>query len=114
MGGTRRAFRRPAPVTHPSPRRGEGIMTQTKKAGDKGAGLLPWVQGLAPAHVAIIMDGNGRWAISRGLARSAGHRAGVDAVRRIVEAATGLGITTPTLFAFSSDNWTRPEAEVNS
>jgi len=62
-------------------------MTQRKKAGDNGAGLLPWVQGLAPAHVAIIMDGNGRWASARGLPRSAGHRAGVDAVRAIVEAA---------------------------
>ena len=89
-------------------------MTQAKKAGDKGAGLLPWVQGLAPAHVAIIMDGNGRWASSRGMPRSAGHRAGVDAVRRIVEAAPDLGITTLTLFAFSSDNWMRPQAEVNS
>ena len=65
-------------------------------------------------HVAIIMDGNGRWATSRGLPRSAGHRAGVDAVRRIVEAAPDCGITTLTLFAFSSDNWKRPQDEVNS
>jgi undecaprenyl diphosphate synthase len=63
-------------------------------------------------HVAIIMDGNGRWATRRGLPRSAGHHAGTRAVRAIVEAAPDLGITTMTLFAFSSDNWRRPEAEV--
>ena len=63
-------------------------------------------------HVAIIMDGNGRWAARRSLPRTAGHRAGADAVRRVVEAAPGLGITTLTLFAFSSDNWRRPRDEV--
>ena len=63
-------------------------------------------------HVAIIMDGNGRWALARGRARSDGHRAGADAVRRIVETAPDLGIGTLTLFAFSSDNWKRPEDEV--
>jgi len=63
-------------------------------------------------HVAIIMDGNGRWAARRGLPRTAGHRAGADAVRRVVEAAPELGITTLTLFAFSSDNWRRPREEV--
>ncbi|HUA34827.1 MAG TPA: di-trans,poly-cis-decaprenylcistransferase [Candidatus Binataceae bacterium] len=65
-------------------------------------------------HVAIIMDGNGRWATRRGLPRTAGHRAGADAVRRVIEAAPGLGITTLTLFAFSSDNWRRPVEEVNA
>jgi undecaprenyl diphosphate synthase len=65
-------------------------------------------------HVAIIMDGNGRWATRRGLPRPAGHRAGADAVRRVVEAAPGLGVTTLTLFAFSSDNWCRPPAEVRA
>src|SRR4051812_31386254 len=65
-------------------------------------------------HAAIIMDGNGRWATRRGLPRSAGHRAGVQAVRRVVEAAPGLGVTTLTLFAFSSDNWRRPEQEVST
>jgi undecaprenyl diphosphate synthase len=65
-------------------------------------------------HVAIIMDGNGRWATRRGLPRTAGHRAGVDTVRRIVEAAPDLGITTLTLFAFSADNWRRPEDEVGA
>jgi undecaprenyl diphosphate synthase len=63
-------------------------------------------------HIAIIMDGNGRWAARRGLPRTFGHRAGVETVRRIVEAAPGLGISKLTLFAFSSDNWRRPAAEV--
>jgi undecaprenyl diphosphate synthase len=65
-------------------------------------------------HVAIIMDGNGRWATGRGLPRAAGHRAGVAAVRRVVEHAPGLGIRALTLYAFSSDNWARPAAEVQS
>jgi undecaprenyl diphosphate synthase len=65
-------------------------------------------------HVANIMDGNGRWAERRGLPRSAGHRAGARAVRRIVEAAARTGIKVLTLYAFSSDNWTRPEQEVAS
>jgi len=63
-------------------------------------------------HAAIIMDGNGRWALARGLPRLAGHRAGADAVRRTVEAAPELGIRVLTLFAFSSDNWRRPPDEV--
>jgi undecaprenyl diphosphate synthase len=63
-------------------------------------------------HVAIIMDGNGRWATARGLPRSMGHRRGADAVRRTVEAAPGHGVTTLTLYAFSSDNWKRPRREV--
>lgn len=65
-------------------------------------------------HVAILLDGNGRWAASRGLARSEGHRAGVAAVRRIVRAAPGLGIGTLTLYAFSSNNWDRPASEVSA
>ena len=63
-------------------------------------------------HAAIIMDGNGRWAERQGLPRAAGHREGVEAVRRVVEAAPGMGIGTLTLYAFSSDNWQRPEREV--
>lgn len=63
-------------------------------------------------HVAIIMDGNGRWATQRGLPRRIGHRVGVEAVRRVVEAAPKLGIGTLTLYAFSADNWRRPDAEV--
>jgi undecaprenyl diphosphate synthase len=65
-------------------------------------------------HVAIIMDGNGRWATQRGLPRVAGHRAGVAAVRRVVERAPDLGISRLTLYAFSSDNWRRPASEVES
>src|SRR6266853_3713313 len=64
-------------------------------------------------HVAIISDGNGRWATSRGLPRSAGHRAGAQTARRIIAAAPSLGIHTLTLFALSSANWQRPAAEVN-
>jgi len=69
---------------------------------------------LPPAglHVGIIMDGNGRWATSHGRSRSAGHREGAAAVRRIVETAPELGIGVLTLFAFSADNWRRPPAEV--
>ena len=65
-------------------------------------------------HVAIIMDGNGRWATRRGLPRTAGHREGVQTVRRVVEAAPDLGVGALTLFAFSSDNWRRPDAEVRA
>jgi undecaprenyl diphosphate synthase len=63
-------------------------------------------------HVAIIMDGNGRWAARRGLPRIAGHRAGLGAARRIVEHASDVGVRCLTLYAFSSDNWRRPSAEV--
>src|SRR5689334_22384716 len=63
-------------------------------------------------HVGIIMDGNGRWATRRGLSRVRGHEAGVEAIRRIVEAAPKQGIGTLTLYAFSVDNWRRPKAEV--
>ncbi|EFL90236.1 isoprenyl transferase [Ahrensia sp. R2A130] len=66
-----------------------------------------------PKHVAIIMDGNGRWAQARGLHRSRGHRKGVEAVRATVRAAGELGIETLTLFSFSSENWNRPAAEIN-
>lgn len=65
-----------------------------------------------PAHVAIIMDGNGRWARERGLPRLAGHRAGVENLRRILEAAAEYGIKYLTIYAFSTENWERPPAEV--
>ncbi len=65
-------------------------------------------------HVAIVMDGNGRWATARGRRRAEGHRQGAHAVRRTVRAAPSLGITTLTLFAFSSDNWKRPRGEVGT
>ena len=63
-------------------------------------------------HAAIIMDGNGRWAAARGLPRIAGHRAGAESVRRAIETAPSLGISTLTLYAFSADNWRRPSREV--
>jgi undecaprenyl diphosphate synthase len=69
---------------------------------------------MSKLHVAIIMDGNGRWANARGLPRIAGHRTGADAVRRTVEAAPGLGISVLTLYAFSADNWRRPAREVSA
>ncbi|QQG35335.1 MAG: di-trans,poly-cis-decaprenylcistransferase [Micavibrio aeruginosavorus] len=64
-------------------------------------------------HIAIIMDGNGRWAQARGLPRTMGHRQGVDAVKRVVEAAADMGIRYLTLFGFSSENWSRPVEEVS-
>jgi undecaprenyl diphosphate synthase len=69
---------------------------------------------MTPLHVAIIMDGNGRWANARGLPRIAGHRTGADAVRRTVEAAPALGVSVLTLYAFSADNWQRPAREVSA
>ncbi|MCA0434396.1 MAG: isoprenyl transferase [Proteobacteria bacterium] len=65
-----------------------------------------------PRHVAIIMDGNGRWATSRGLPRSAGHKAGIDALRRAVRAAADMGIEYLTIYSFSTENWSRPRTEV--
>src|SRR5690349_5418292 len=69
--------------------------------------------GEVPRHVAIIMDGNGRWAAERGLPRTEGHRRGVEAVRRTVTAASDMGIGHLTLFSFSSENWSRPPDEVS-
>src|SRR5437016_10369223 len=66
----------------------------------------------APRHVAIIMDGNGRWAAARGLPRGEGHRRGVEALRRTVRAAGELGIKCLTIFSFSAENWLRPAAEI--
>src|SRR3990170_3082063 len=76
---------------------------------------LAWAAADRPAvrHIAIIMDGNGRWAADRGLPRAEGHRQGVESVRRIVEASIELDITHLTLFSFSSENWTRPKQEIN-
>lgn len=70
------------------------------------------LQSSNPRHVAIIMDGNGRWASARGLPRSAGHKVGVDAVRRAVRAASDFGIEFLTIYSFSTENWTRPKTEV--
>jgi len=69
---------------------------------------------LSKLHVGIIMDGNGRWAIRRRLSRLRGHEAGVEAIRRVVEAAPKQSVGTLTLYAFSSDNWRRPKAEVSA
>src|SRR5262249_40034776 len=91
----------------------------------QGVGKIPEPHGSAGAgyegkrmksglHAAIIMDGNGRWAVERGYPRIAGHRAGADSVRRTVEAAPDLGVTTLTLYAFSEDNWQRPVREVSA
>jgi undecaprenyl diphosphate synthase len=79
-------------------------MTRTAETATPRAGL----------HVGIIMDGNGRWAERRGLPRPAGHRAGLETARRIVEAAPGMGVEALTLYAFSADNWRRPETEVRA
>ncbi len=70
------------------------------------------LQSSNPRHVAIIMDGNGRWASARGLPRSAGHKVGIDAVRRAVRAASDLNIEYLTIYSFSTENWTRPKTEV--
>src|SRR5213078_640809 len=67
-----------------------------------------------PAHVAIIMDGNGRWAAQRHLPRVEGHRAGIDSVRDVVETSARLGIGVLTLYAFSTENWKRPRTEINT
>lgn len=67
-----------------------------------------------PEHIAIIMDGNGRWAKKRGLPRQAGHRAGAENLRRIINACTDFGVKVLTIYAFSTENWTRPEREVNA
>ncbi len=103
----------PAPV--PTPGRGAGAAVADRPGAE--VGLLARL-GLdarrLPRHVAIIMDGNGRWARRRGLPRPAGHRAGVEAVRRVVEASSRLGIRYLTLYAFSTENWRRPQAEVTS
>jgi undecaprenyl diphosphate synthase len=72
------------------------------------------LDGRIPSHVAVIMDGNGRWARARGLPRYRGHAAGVKAVREVIEGAVEAGVQTLTLFAFSQENWNRPEAEVSA
>ena len=89
-------------------------MPASRPAAPASARVTAVESSLSPGlHVAIISDGNGRWAISRGLPRSAGHRAGAEAARHIIEAAPRLGIHTLTLFALSSANWKRPAEEVS-
>ena len=72
------------------------------------------VHGVVPAHIAIIMDGNGRWAAGRALPRPFGHHAGMGSVREVVEGCLEAGVSVLTLFAFSQENWQRPADEVNS
>lgn len=67
-----------------------------------------------PAHIGVIMDGNGRWAKKHGLPRSAGHKAGAEALKKIVTEANNMGVKYITVYAFSTENWSRPEAEVNA
>ena len=74
---------------------------------------IPAGEAVVPRHVAIIMDGNGRWAQSRGLPRVAGHRQGAEAARKVLRAAGEAGVECLTLYAFSSENWRRPEEEIN-
>ncbi len=66
-----------------------------------------------PKHIAIIMDGNGRWAKAKGLPRTAGHRAGINRVKEIIKAADELGVKVVTFFAFSTENWSRPKEEIH-
>lgn len=82
-------------------------MTSPAAAAGKGAAAL------VPRHVAIIMDGNGRWAKQRGLPRAAGHKAGAEAVRRTLQAAADAGVEVLTLYAFSSENWRRSDEEIS-
>ena len=84
---------------------------QDSKPHQTSVGSVP-TKGVVPRHIAIIMDGNGRWAQQRGKNRSAGHKEGVKSVRRITEEALKAGVECVTLFAFSSENWQRPETEV--
>ena len=84
------------------------VLTRERRA--SSAALPPLAK--APTHVAIIMDGNGRWARGRGLPRSEGHRQGTENLRRIIRAAVEFGVQIMTIYAFSTENWSRPRREV--
>src|SRR5256714_4237089 len=89
--------------------------TDVVKRGSRDESLLAQVDwSRLPRHVAVIMDGNGRWAARRGQPRIAGHRAGVEAVRASVDTGARLGIGALTLYAFSTENWKRPRLEVDA
>ena len=90
---------------------GDRERTHQKRTAPQDAPLLPLSE--VPTHVAIIMDGNGRWARQRGLPRMAGHRAGTENIRRVIERFADYGVQCLTLYAFSTENWARPKAEVN-
>src|SRR4051794_28961561 len=98
-----RSAHRPARIDH--------LMAAHKKPPSAGA-PKPGAEAGPPLHVAIVMDGNGRWAKQRSLPRTLGHRAGVEALKRVVEAAPKLNIKWLTVFGFSTENWSRPAAEV--
>src|SRR5262247_4751627 len=87
-------------------------VTQAGSLDEKLLGAIDWKR--LPKHVAIIMDGNGRWAAQRGQPRIAGHRAGVEAVRASVDTGARLGLQALTLYAFSTENWKRPRYEVDA
>ena len=88
-------------------------MTSPTAAAAERAAALAGNGGAVPRHVAIIMDGNGRWAKQRGLPRAAGHEAGAEAVRKTLEAAVEAGVEVLTLYAFSSENWSRSDEEIS-
>lgn len=88
-------------------------MTSSYAAASEGAAALNGSDAPVPRHVAIIMDGNGRWAKQRGLPRAAGHKAGAEAVRRTLQAAADAGVEVLTLYAFSSENWRRSDEEIS-
>jgi undecaprenyl diphosphate synthase len=103
-------MRLPDPEHQISP--GDDVTTRTTAADILRDELI--ASGKVPTHIAIIMDGNGRWARQRELDRIAGHQEGVRAVRRVVEAAVGIGVDVLTLYVFSQENWKRPMSEVRS
>jgi undecaprenyl diphosphate synthase len=88
------------------------LLWAASRGGNMDAPLIPISEGRLPRHIAIIMDGNGRWAKSRYLPRTAGHHAGVGSVRKVIEYCGTAGVEVLTLFAFSSENWRRPPQEV--
>ncbi|MDZ7715924.1 MAG: isoprenyl transferase [Balneolaceae bacterium] len=90
------------------------LTNKEQGSNDKGLQSKLIASGEVPAHIAIIMDGNGRWAKSRGSLRTSGHKAGVDSVRDITEACAQLGVKYLTLYTFSTENWGRPKPEVNA
>ena len=92
----------------------DGLNKNAGQAREASASLASHSNAGGALHVAIIMDGNGRWALQRGLPRTAGHRAGVEALRGVVKAAPELGIKVLTCYAFSTDNWKRPKDEVDT
>lgn len=88
-----------------------GLFSRSPQKNDTDAIYNP--EGIIPVHVGIIMDGNGRWARSRGLPRAAGHRAGTKNIRRVLIEAVEIGVKALTVYAFSTENWARPKDEVN-